>query len=141
MNIPYWNNLQPLRIPANWTILQHKLMNIEPEKLNKNDDKWLTMFVEDILQIERHLKRKINKKVEQQKLIIDLGWYPDSEPSGNFRLVAILNNNWEFPLLQFTSRSKKEIVETLEYWLFGIFDDIYFIEDENHFRKLYKHYQ
>ncbi len=37
-------------------------MNIEPEKLNKNDDKWLTMFVEDILQIERHLKRKINKK-------------------------------------------------------------------------------
>lgn len=141
MNIPYWKNLQPLRIPANWTILQHKLMNIEPEKLNKNDDKWLTMFVEDILQIERHLKRKINKKVEQQKLIIDLGWYPDSEPSGNFRLVAILNNNWEFPLLQFTSRSKKEIVETLEYWLFGIFDDIYFIEDENHFCKLYKHYQ
>ena len=141
MNIPYWKNLQPLRIPANWTILQHKLMNIEPEKLNKNDDKWLTMFVEDILQIERHLKRKINKKVEQQKLIIDLGWYPDSEPSGNFRLVAILNNNWEFPLLQFTSRSKKEIVETLEYWLFGIFDDIYFNEDENHFRKLYKHYQ
>ena len=141
MNIPYWKNLQPLRIPANWTILQHKLMNIEPEKLNKNDDKWLTMFVEDILQIERHLKRKINKKVEQQKLIIDLGWYPDSEPSGNFRLVAILNNNWEFPLLQFKSRSKKEIVETLEYWLFGIFDDIYFIEDENHFRKLYKHYQ
>lgn len=141
MNIPYWKNLQPLRIPPNWTILQHKLMNIEPEKLNKNDDKWLTMFVEDILQIERHLKRKINKKVEQQKLIIDLGWYPDSEPSGNFRLVAILNNNWEFPLLQFTSRSKKEIVETLEYWLFGIFDDIYFIEDENHFCKLYKHYQ
>ncbi len=141
MNIPYWKNLQPLRIPANWTILQHKLMNIEPEKLNKNDDKWLTMFVEDILQIERHLKRKINKKVEQQKLIIDLGWYPDSEPSGNFRLVAILNNNWEFPLLQFTSRSKKEILETLEYWLFEIFDDIYFIEDENHFRKLYKHYQ
>ena len=141
MNTPYWKNLQPLRIPANWTILQHKLMNIEPEKLNKNDDKWLTMFVEDILQIERHLKRKINKKVEQQKLIIDLGWYPDSEPSGNFRLVAILNNNWEFPLLQFTSRSKKEILETLEYWLFEIFDDIYFIEDENHFRKLYKHYQ
>lgn len=141
MNIPYWKNLQPLRIPANWTILQHKLMNIEPKELNKNDDKWLTMFVEDILQIEKHLKRKINKKVEQQKLIIDLGWYPDGEHSGNFRLVAILNNNWEFPLLQFTSRSKKEIVETLEYWLFGIFNDIYFIEDENHFRKLYKHYQ
>ncbi len=140
MNIPYWKNLQPLRIPANWTILQHKLMNIEPEKLNKNDDKWLTMFVEDILQIERHLKRKINKKVEQQKLIIDLGWYPDGEPSGNFRLVAILNNNWEFPLLQFTSRSKKEILETLEYWLFEIFDDIHFIENENHFRKLYKYY-
>ena len=141
MNIPYWKNLQPLRIPPNWTILQHKLMNIEPKELNKNDDKWLTMSVEDILQIEKHLKRKINKKVEQQKLIIDLGWYPDGEHSGNFRLVAILNNNWEFPLLQFTSRSKKEIVETLEYWLFGIFNDIYFIEDENHFRKLHKYYQ
>ncbi len=35
MNIPYWKNLQPLRIPPNWTILQHKLMNIEPKELNK----------------------------------------------------------------------------------------------------------
>ncbi|NDO46653.1 hypothetical protein [Clostridium sp. MD294] len=141
MSISYWKNLQPFRIPQCWTIVQHQLMNIEPEELDKNDDKWLIMFVQDILQIEKYLKRKINKKVEQQKLIIDLGWYPDGDPSGHFQLVAILNSNWEFPLLQFTSRSKKEIVETLEYWLFEIFCNIYFIENEQNFRKCYKSYQ
>ena len=141
MSMPYWKNLQAFRIPPGWTVIQHQLMNIEPEKLDKNDDKWLFIFVEDILQIETYFERKINKKLEHQQLIIDLGWYPDGKPSGNFRLVAILNSNWESPLLQFTSRSKKEIVKTLECWLFGIFCGMHFIENENSFRKFYKDYQ
>lgn len=140
MNTPYWKNLQPLRIPAFWTVKHYQFMDIEPEELDTKDDKWLTLFVEDILQIEKHFKRKINKKIEQQTVSIDLGWYPDGDPSGKFHLVAILNHNWEAPFLQFTSRSKKEIVETLEYWLFGIFCDIHFIENKNDFRKMYEYY-
>lgn len=139
---PYWENVQPLRIPSGWVIDFNAFMDIEPEELNPdpNDNKWLTVFVQDIFQISKHFSRKINKKVQQQQVIIDLGWYPDGDPSGQFRLVAILDNNWEFPLLQFCSRKKKEVVETLEYWLFGIFDSIYFIE-ENVFRQQYKNEQ
>lgn len=141
MSSPYYKNLQPLRITSGWTVEYNKFMDIEPEELNKNDDKWLFIFVEDILQIKTNLTHNVNKQIKQQQLIIDLGWYSDGDPSGNFRLVTILNNNWEFPLLQFTSRSKKDIVDTLEYWLFEIFCNIYFIENEQNFRKYYKNYQ
>ena len=47
-----------------------------------------------------------------------MGWYPDGDPAGAYRLEAILDDNWENPILECTSRSTREIVETMEYWLF-----------------------
>lgn len=81
-------------------------------------------------------KRRRNKQIEEQTLAIDLGWYPDREPTGNFRLVALLNDNWQSPLLEFSSRSKQEIIEVLEQWLFEKFMLYRFIE-EDVFRKFH----
>ena len=36
-----------------------------------------------------------------QMVHIDLGWYPDGDPDGSYRLVAILNDDWENPPVQF----------------------------------------
>ena len=55
--------------------------------------------------------------LEKQKLGIDLGWYPDGDSAGSFLLQAVLNDNWMSPLLEFTSRSKKDVVNMLEKWL------------------------
>ena len=41
-----------------------------------------------------------------------------SDLAGAYRLEAILDDNWENPILECTSRSTREIVETMEYWLF-----------------------
>ncbi|MBR4083771.1 MAG: hypothetical protein IKK33_05760 [Lachnospiraceae bacterium] len=131
-----WEDLQPLRIPPGWTIVINKLENIEPEELDVDDERWLGAFTEDILYMHTKQKRKRNKQIEEQTLAIDLGWYPDSEPTGNFRLVALLNDNWQSPLLEFSSRSKQEIIEVLEQWLFDEFILYRFIE-EDVFRKFH----
>lgn len=130
-------NLQPLRIPGGWTVAFNKFEKTDPEELSEQDEKWLYSFNEDILYMYSDVSRKQNKQTENQRLGIDLGWYPDGEPNGSFKLLAILNENWEKPLLEFSSRSKEEIVRTLEKWLFVDFMPRYFI-DEDVFRKTHQ---
>ena len=87
----------------------NKFEDIDPETLPSEDEAWLFAFNEDILYMR--------KQTEKQELALDLGWYPDGDPDGQFVLQAILNGDWNKPLLKFCSRSKDEIVQTLEKWL------------------------
>ncbi len=135
MDESYWKHLQPLRVPGGWTIDYNKLENVEPMELDELDSLWLFAFTEDILLMHTTSCHKRNGKIEQQKLILDLGWYPDGEHNGAFLLQAILNDNWIKPLLQFQSKSKDEIIKMLEQWLFQEFmPPVQFI-DEQTFRK------
>ncbi len=60
----------------------------------------------------------LRKNSDEQSVAIDLGWYPEGDPQGAYELVTILNDDWNNPLLAFTSQSTQEIVETMEDWLF-----------------------
>lgn len=124
--------LQPLQIPGGWTVNFNDFMDIDPAEISDEND-WLVYFSEDLLYISTEITRKRNKQMESQTLGIDLGWYPEGDPNGSFKLQAILNDNWENPLLSFSSRSKDEITEMLEQWLFHQFMPRYFI-DEKSFR-------
>ncbi len=129
-----WKSLQPLRVPPGWTFLFNKFEDVEPEELSEDDELWLDAFTQDIMYLYANVQRKRNKQIEKQKLAIDLVWYPDGEPDGAFRMVALLNDDWKAPLLEFSSRSKAEVVERLESWLFKEFHPLHFIE-EDVFRK------
>lgn len=135
-NITYLN-LQPLRIPPNWTMKLNKLEDIDPETLSPEDETWLFAFNEDIIYLESKITRERNNQTEEQKLTVDLGWYPDGEPDGNFLLQAVLNEDWLDPLMKFSSRNKDEIVKTLEKWLWEDFMPIRFIDGE-YFHKNHK---
>ncbi len=102
-------NLQPLRIPPQWSLLWNHLRPIEPGDLAEDDPAWLFTFVQDMLYLR--------KNSDEQSVAIDLGWYPEGDPQGAYELVTILNDDWNNPLLAFTSRSTQEIVETMEHWL------------------------
>lgn len=130
----WWQQLQPLRIPSGWTIMFNKLEDLDVETLSEEDTAWLTVFVEDIMYLYKKNKRKRKKQIEEQTISIDLGWYPDGDVNGSFRLIALLNHNWEEPLLEFSSRNKDEIVQTLEHWLFDELMSNEFM-DGNTFRK------
>ena len=43
--MPYWKRLQPLRIPGGWTVMFHKLEDLEPEELPPEDRDWLFLFI------------------------------------------------------------------------------------------------
>ena len=71
----------------------------------------------------------------RQTAAIDLGWYPDGDPYGAYRSAAVLDDDFPNPVLEFTSRSTREIVDILEYWLFECLPCSTI--DEKRFRKLY----
>lgn len=130
--------IQPLRIPGGWTVVFNEFTDIEPMEIPaENEEMWLYNFSEDLLYLSAEMVHKRNGQTKVQKLGIDLGWYPEGNPDGNFRLQAILDENWENPLLEFSSRNKDEIVQTLEKWLFHEFMQRYFV-DEDLFRKNHK---
>ena len=106
----WWKKLYPLRIQPGWSFLYNKLADLEPDNLSEDDPAWLFTLVQDILYM-----RKENRK---QTVAIDLGWYPEGDPHGAYRLVAVLNDDFLNPILEYTSRSTQEIVDTMEYWLF-----------------------
>ena len=97
--------LQPLRIPAGWEIVFNKFMETDIEDYLDNSDIWMD-FTEDIL----YLKRK-----NRQYLIgIDLGWYPDMDPSGAFHIKVIVDENWSEPVREYVTRKRKEAVHIIE---------------------------
>jgi hypothetical protein len=109
-----------LRIPAGFAVCYNNFYDVEPEA-DENIDGFIKnwhYFTQDLLQIN---KMKIVKgawivpKEGQNKLVIDLGWSPDSSLDGEYILVVV-NENWD-TLKEKRSRDRFEIKETLETWL------------------------
>ena len=84
----WWKNLQPLRVCPCWELVWNKLLSLEPEACKEDDAAWQFTFVQDILYMR--------KRSGDQMVHLDLGWYPDGDPDGSYRLVAILNDDWLF---------------------------------------------
>lgn len=106
MNKTY--EIQPLRLLGGWTVEFNNFFDCEPDNCNEFSD----YFVEDLLQLT-------NSKF---KLILDLGWYPNNDISGVYRMFLIKDYNWEKPLEYFESRNTKAIVDKIEYWTnYGFF--------------------
>ncbi|MBH8601198.1 hypothetical protein [Thermoactinomyces sp. CICC 23799] len=95
--------IQALRIPKGWTVKHNNLREINPKTLKQDDDKWF-YFTQDLLQLEH----------QEKSILLDLGWYPDVTPEGEFQVQIIQNGNWEQPIRQFTSNDLHEIVKSIE---------------------------
>lgn len=99
-----------------WRIAHHRLFHISPEDADKVEVKgkgwtvWNLCFLEDLLQIINLTKG----------LLLDVGWYPDSDPSGRYRLLVIRvygagrrgrdSYDWQNPVFNFETRSLDELL-------------------------------
>ncbi|MDE6231735.1 MAG: hypothetical protein K2M60_00095 [Lachnospiraceae bacterium] len=117
-NEKWWKQLKSFRLAPNWKIMWNKLKDIEPDKVNDDDDAWLFTFVEDMTYITTEYTYKENKKTIKHTLAVDLSWYPEGDVKGHYHLVAILDNNWNKPILEMKTRSTQKVVDTIELWLF-----------------------
>ena len=94
--------LLPLRIPSGWEVTWNVFCEVDPNFEESHTG--AVGFTENMLQI-------VNK---QTSILIDLGWYPEGDPKGQFRLVAIRTDGTDAeqtsardrPLNVLTSRSK-----------------------------------
>ncbi|GAB4284072.1 MAG: hypothetical protein Kow0092_38670 [Deferrisomatales bacterium] len=100
--------LQPLRIPEGWCVDYNQFFDVEPGadvRLlgSASDDVW-QLFGEDMLLLShgRHGYQ------------VDMGWYPDSDPSGRFRIRLVHGDEWDRPIMEFETSDKREAVRYLE---------------------------
>ncbi len=66
------------------------------------DDQWY-MFKEDILQIKFG-----------ERFILDVGWYPENDPKGQFSVVAIIDQDWMNPLSKKRCQSLPDLKKAIE---------------------------
>jgi hypothetical protein len=105
--------LQPLRIPASWVVEWNVFLDVDPP--SEVVDLQSVGFGEDLLQISGKFS----------PILLDLGWYPSGDVAGEYRLVVIRRHSdedemcasWDRPLRALASRSRQEIVSTIEKWL------------------------
>ncbi|MEC1685245.1 hypothetical protein [Bacillus mojavensis] len=81
-------NFLRLKIPAGWTVDYITVKDTDPETLEANDDAWLFDFNQDLLQISHKTKN----------LLLDVGWYPEGDPTGSYGIELIKNEDWDNPL-------------------------------------------
>ena len=86
--------LQPLRIPAGWTVAYNEFTSS-----NAHDD-----LKEDLLQLRHEIKN----------LLVDLGWYPEGDQNGSYLLLLFEGDFEGTCLAEFRSVNREEIVEVLE---------------------------
>jgi hypothetical protein len=112
--------LQQLRISAGWTITYNGFYQIDPNpdiKLLKAPNEltiWELFFSQDLFQAEHQASR----------LLIDIGWYPEGEPSGYYGLEIIRWEDkdskgnreylWSTPVFSTETRSRVELVNVIE---------------------------
>lgn len=72
---------------------------LEDNNFQENKD----FLSEDILQIEHSHKY----------YIVDVGWYPMLDPSGEFKIVLIKNKNWCSPLFEYSTKDIEEVVQKI----------------------------
>ncbi|WCN37015.1 hypothetical protein [Aneurinibacillus uraniidurans] len=111
-------SLIPLRIPMGYAVCYNKFSDVEPVPCKDSDgliDNW-GYFTEDILQIVK-MQIKDGEWVipKENKVILDLGWYPDSSLYGHYKLVLV-NEHWEV-IREKYSNNRFEIRDTLEDWM------------------------
>ena len=102
-----------IRVSSQWQISYHRLFHISCEEADRFKGQpvtpWDVCFVEDLLQIENTAKG----------LLLDVGWFPDADPSGSFRLRVIpmlpgeeraARYVWNDPVVDYRTRSVDDLL-------------------------------
>lgn len=99
--------LQPLRIPAGWTVRSNKFHDIEPKGKIKvkgfvDDDGW-ALFEKELLVLQH----------EKTNTYLDLGWNPPYDREGQFELALVKDEDWIYAPVIHRTRDKAEIVQAV----------------------------
>ena len=110
----------PISTGGGWRITQGRLFDVDPENADKVEVKgagfsvWDLCFTEDLLQA-------VNR---DEGLLLDVGWYPPADPSGEYRLVTVRVGgdpngrppyDWDNPVAELRTRSLAELLRRIRW--------------------------
>lgn len=96
--------LQPLRLQTGWTVQWN---NFSEYNMALHGPEDAFELHEDLLQLFH----------EKSGLTIDLGWYPGYDPEGHYLLLLVREHRWDRPLEMVETKSKAEVVSSIEKWV------------------------
>lgn len=110
----------PLRIPQGYAVCFNEFYDIVP--FSHSDKDFLLVsgyFKEDILQISKMDVEDGRWIIPEEHLIIDLGWYPDGDPDGQYTLkLATIRKDLDWETIKVhKTRDRFEVRDTIEEWL------------------------
>lgn len=107
-----YNQLFSLKIPSGWAVIRHSFGDVDPtveDGVIVNDE----FYNEDLLSIEPLRLTEHGWVVDQEGYALDLGWYPEANPEGCYRLT-LLKGGWEQVLVEQESRDRHKIHALIE---------------------------
>ncbi len=98
-----------IEVGPGWKLTYNTLFNLDPESNDLTPEELehysLGMLTQDLVQIESNFG------------LIDVGWYPDSELDGCFRLRVLKKEgesfDWQNPISSFETRSLEELIDEM----------------------------
>ncbi|MGH1337290.1 MAG: hypothetical protein ACRBFS_14295 [Aureispira sp.] len=100
--------LMPLQIPQNWAILYNSFYQERPRIVEGEIENNLAYKEEVLSMVQVTYQTGKGYQIQQEGYWLDLGWYPDSDPEGNYKLV-LFKKNWDTILVVFQSKEQATI--------------------------------
>lgn len=100
---------QPIQVASGWGVRNNKFCDVDPERIDEIegytfDEKWL--YLENELLVCEYEKNGT-------KWTLDMGWFPEYEPNGQFVLGLLKNLDWDNQEFPCETRSIAEIVQSV----------------------------
>ncbi|MEJ3745003.1 hypothetical protein WEI85_17115 [Actinomycetes bacterium KLBMP 9797] len=111
--------LVPLRVPAGWLVEYNTFVEFRPDRPPTVDD-YLWHHTEDLLQIRSCKVVDGAWQVDPDGFLVDLGWYPDGEPTGAYRLVVVRPDFRGDTVIEVSHRKQSVIRQAIETCIAGI---------------------
>lgn len=117
-------NIIPLKIPAGWAITYNQFVDEEAIILENGTIENWDAYKESLLQITRLDLKNGTHYIPNGTLLLDLGWTPEADAAGSFKLVLVFmdptaDEIW-VPISEFTSQNRVEIQAKIEEWLYKL---------------------
>ncbi|NET31804.1 MAG: hypothetical protein F6K19_07350 [Cyanothece sp. SIO1E1] len=107
-----YEKLFSLKIPSGWAVIHNSFGDVEPiiqDGSIVNDE----FFNEDLLSIEAIQFDGSYWQVDKNGYTLDLGWYPEANPDGFYRLTLI-RGSWDHIVAKCESKDRYQIHRLVE---------------------------
>lgn len=107
-----------LNIPAGWAVCYNQFADEDPVIVDGEIENW-DAFKTSLAQFNKMELVKGDWKIRDEHLLMDLGWYPEADPEGCYRLVLVnhtADGQWE-DINEFASQDRFMVRDKIEEWM------------------------